>query len=59
MINSWTRARIVGGFRTTRETVNEALREFIQRRQRLELTKLGGKIAYDSKYDYKQERRVR
>ena len=52
-------ARSVGGFRTKRETVNEALREFIQRRQRLELAKLAGKIAYDSKYDYKRERRVR
>jgi Arc/MetJ family transcription regulator len=28
-------ARNVGGYRTKRETVNEALREFIQRRQRL------------------------
>ena len=52
-------ARSVGGFRTKRETVNEALREFIQRRQRLELAKLAGKITYDSKYDYKRERRAR
>ncbi len=52
-------ARSVGGFRTKRETVNEALREFIQRRQRLELAKLAGKIEYDSKYDYKRERRAR
>ena len=40
-------ARNVGGFRTKRETVNEALREFIQRRQRLELAKLAGKVDYD------------
>lgn len=52
-------ARSVGGFRTKRETVNEALREFIQRRQRLELAKLAGKIAYNAKYDYKRERRAR
>jgi hypothetical protein len=49
----------LGGYRTNRETVNEALREFIQRRKRLELLKLVGKLAYDQRYDYKQERRAR
>jgi Arc/MetJ family transcription regulator len=49
----------VGGYRTKRETVNEALREFIQRRKRLELLKLVGKVEYDPRYDYKQERRSR
>jgi hypothetical protein len=49
----------VGGYRTKRETVNEALREFIQRRKRLELLKLVGKVKYDQRYDYKQERGVR
>jgi Arc/MetJ family transcription regulator len=49
----------VGGYRTKRETVNEALREFIQRRQRLELIKLFGKIEYDPRYNYKRERRAR
>ena len=52
-------ARSVGGYRTKRETVNEALREFIRRRQRLELAKLAGKVDYDSRYDYKRERRAR
>jgi Arc/MetJ family transcription regulator len=52
-------ARTVGGYKTKRETVNEALREFIQRRQRLELVKLFGKVSYDPKYDYKKERRGR
>ena len=49
----------VGGRKTKRETVNDALREFIQRRQRLELTKLFGTVDYDPKYDYKKERRGR
>ncbi len=49
----------VGGYRTKRETVNEALREFIQRRQRRELVKLFGKIDYRPEYDYKKERRSR
>jgi Arc/MetJ family transcription regulator len=52
-------ARTVGGYRTKRETVNEALREFIQRRKRLELLKLVGRVEYDQRYDYKQERRAR
>jgi Arc/MetJ family transcription regulator len=52
-------ARTVGGYRTKRETVNEALREFIQRRQRLELARLAGSVDYDPKYDYKRERRAR
>ena len=52
-------AKSVGGYRTKRETVNEALREFIQRRQRVELAKLFGRVEYDAEYDYKRERRHR
>ena len=52
-------AKSVGGYRTKRETVNEALREFIQRRQRVELAKLFGRVEYDAAYDYKRERRHR
>ena len=49
----------VGGRKTKRETVNEALREFIQRRQRAEIVKLFGTVEYDPAYDYKKERRRR
>ena len=52
-------ALAIGRHRTKRETVNEALREFIQRRQRLELARLVGKVEYDPRYDYKRERRAR
>ena len=52
-------ARSVGGYRTKRETVNEALREFIQRRKRLELLKVVRKLDYDERYEYKRERRAR
>lgn len=44
---------------TKRETVNEALREFIQRRRRVDIKKLFGTIEYDPAYDYKSERRKR
>ncbi len=53
------KARTVGGYRTKRETVNEALREFIARRQRIALTELAGRVEYDPKYDYKRDRRGR
>lgn len=53
------RALTIGGHRTKKATVNEALREFIQRRQRLELAKMVGKVDYDPRYDYKKERRAR
>jgi Arc/MetJ family transcription regulator len=49
----------VGGHKTKRETVNEALREFIQRRKRRDLVKWFGKVDYDLAYDYKRERRSR
>lgn len=49
----------IGGHRTKRETVNEALREFIQRRRRSGLRELFGKIDYDPRYDYKRDRRRR
>lgn len=52
-------AMAVGRHRTRSETVNEALREFIQRRQRLALVGLVGKVAYHPQYDYKAERRAR
>ena len=52
-------AKRVGGYRTKRETVNEALREFVQRRERAELVKLFGTVDYDPSYDYKKERRRR
>jgi Arc/MetJ family transcription regulator len=52
-------ALAVGGHKTKRETVNEALREFIQRRERLELVKRLGTVGYDRDYDYKRDRRSR
>jgi len=52
-------ALTAGGYKTKRQTVNEALREFIQRRKRLELLKLVGKVDYERRYDYKRERRAR
>ena len=46
----------LGGFRTKRETVNEALRRFIQLSKQKELKKYLGKVDIDLKYDYKKLR---
>ena len=49
----------VGGLRTKKETVTEALREFIARRRQAKVTSLFGQVDYDPKYDYKKQRRRR
>lgn len=46
----------IGGRKTKRETVNEALREYIQRRKQAELLGLFGKVDFESSYDYKIQR---
>ena len=49
----------VGGRRSKRETVNEALEEYVQRRKRRELVKLFGTVDFDPAWDYKKDRRQR
>jgi Arc/MetJ family transcription regulator len=49
----------IGGKRTKKDTVNEALREYIQRRKRLKALEAFGTIAMDPAYDYKKLRRRR
>ena len=50
-------AQKVGGHRTKKDTVNEALREYIQRCRQAKLVDLFGKIEFDASYDYKKQRR--
>ncbi len=50
-------AKRLGGHRTKREAVNEALSEYVARRKRRKVLDLFGKLAWDSEYDYKKERR--
>ena len=52
-------AKSLAGLSTKRETVNEALKEFIQHRLRQQLLQLKGKIEYYEDYDYKSLRRRR
>lgn len=50
-------AQRVGGHRTKKDTVNEALREYIQRRQQAKVVDLFGQIEFETSYDYKKQRR--
>lgn len=45
-----------GGIKTKKATVNEALREFIQRRKQKDIIELFGTIDYDPTYDHKKGR---
>ena len=47
----------VGGRATKKDTVTEALQEYIGRRKQARIAELFGTIDYDPKYDYKKQRR--
>ena len=47
----------LGGRRTKRETVNEALAEYVQRRRRRGFARLFGTVEFRPDWDYKKTRR--
>jgi Arc/MetJ family transcription regulator len=49
----------VGGHATKKDTVTEALQEYINRRKQAAVLDLFGAVEYDPKYDYKKQRRRR
>ena len=49
-------ARTLGGQKTKKAVVTQALQEYIQKRQQLKLTELFGQIDYAPDYDYKAQR---
>jgi len=51
-----TEALRLGEHQTQKAIVEEALREYIQRRERLKIMDLFGSIDFDPEYDYKQQR---
>ena len=53
------KAQAIGGHRTKRETVNEALKEYIARRKRLKSLEAFGTIDFDPKYHHKRARKKR
>lgn len=53
------KAQRLGHHRTKRETVNEALREYIERRKRIEAVDLFGSVDFDAEFDHKKLRKAR
>ena len=52
-------AQRLGGQKTKRETVNEALEEYIRNRKQAAILQLFGKVDFDKTYDYKRARKLR
>lgn len=52
-VNLLNSALEVGGFKSKKDTVNAALKEFIERRKQQEIKELFGKLPADDDYDYK------
>jgi Arc/MetJ family transcription regulator len=51
-------ARQLGGQRTKKDAVTDALLEYVQRRKQLKLLELFGTVDYAKDYDYKAQRSV-
>ncbi|MEA2116228.1 MAG: type II toxin-antitoxin system VapB family antitoxin [Thermodesulfobacteriota bacterium] len=49
-------ALLVSGLKTKKDTVNIALKEFVNRRKQKEILELFGKLDPDQDYDYKKGR---
>ncbi len=50
-------ALVIGGLTTKKDTVNQALKEFVQRRKQREITSLFGNLPPDVDYNYKKGRK--
>lgn len=53
------KAQKLGGHKTKKATVNEALSEFVQRRQQRAVIDLFGSVDFDPRFNYKAERTKR
>jgi Arc/MetJ family transcription regulator len=51
-------ARQLGGQRTKKEVVTQALLEYVQRRKQLKLLDFFGAVEYESDYDHKKQRAI-
>ncbi len=49
-------ALLLGGKRTKREVIEEALQEYVLRRKQQQFLHLFGTVDYDPAYDYKKQR---
>jgi hypothetical protein len=46
----------LGGFKSKQQALNAALKEFVERHNRLQILELAGKIDFDPEWDYKKLR---
>lgn len=51
-------ARQLGGLRTKKDVVTQALQEYVQRRKQLKLLELFGTVEYNDDHDHKTQRSV-
>ena len=49
-------ALLLGGKRTKREVIEEALQQYVLRRKQQQFLRLFGTVDYDPAYDYKKQR---
>ncbi len=54
-----SKAMSLGGMKTKKEAVNEALSEYVQRREQLKVLDFFGTVDLDPEYDYKKQRKVK
>ena len=53
-----SKAMKLGGMKTKKAAVNEALAEYVQRREQLEIIELFGNVEFDETLDYKVQRKI-
>lgn len=56
--NLLRKAMNLSGARTKKAAVNEALAEYVQRREQLKIIKLFGTVEYENSFDYKKQRKI-
>jgi Arc/MetJ family transcription regulator len=52
-------AKKIGKHKSKKEAVTAALQEYVQKRKRLRILDLFGKVPYDPSYDYKARRKAK
>ena len=53
-----SKAMRLGGMKTKKEAVNQALSEYVQRREQLRVLDFFGKVDSDPEFAYKKQRKV-
>lgn len=53
-----SQAMRLGGMKTKKEAVNQALSEYVQRREQIKILDFFGKVDLDPDFDYKRQRKV-